>query len=76
MGELLERNVAVESVEVPQKIKSIKSVYQQELTKIKKSKKKVEQEMMMFINLYWHGLRGQIFSWKMPYQVEQLRQIL
>jgi len=62
MGELLERNVAVESVEVPQKIKSIKSVYQQELTKIKKSKKKVEQEMMMFINLYWHGLRGQIFS--------------
>lgn len=41
MGELLERNVAVESVEVPQKkIKSIKSVYQQELTKIKKSKKK------------------------------------
>jgi tartrate dehydratase beta subunit/fumarate hydratase class I family protein len=41
MGELLKRNVAVESAEVLQKkIKSIKNVYWQELTKIEKSKKK------------------------------------
>jgi hypothetical protein len=37
MGELLKRNVAVESVEVLRKrIESIKIVYWQELTKIKK----------------------------------------
>jgi hypothetical protein len=37
MGELLKRNVAVESVEVlGKRIKSIKYVYQQELTKIEK----------------------------------------
>jgi hypothetical protein len=41
MGELLKRNVAVESVEVlRKKIKSIKNVYRQELTKTEKSKKK------------------------------------
>jgi hypothetical protein len=41
MGELLKRNVAVESVGVlRKKIKSIKNVYRQELTKIEKSKKK------------------------------------
>ena len=40
MGELLKINVAVESVEVlRKKIKSIKNVYRQELTKIDKSKK-------------------------------------
>jgi hypothetical protein len=37
MGELLKRNVAVESVEVlRKKIKGIKSVYRQELTKTEK----------------------------------------
>jgi hypothetical protein len=41
MGELLKRNVAVESVDVLRnKIKSIKNVYRQELTKIEKLKKK------------------------------------
>jgi hypothetical protein len=41
MGELLKTNVAVESVEVVRKkIKSIKNVYRQEVTKIEKSKKK------------------------------------
>ena len=40
MDKLLKRNVAVESVEVlRKKIKSIKNVYRQELTKIEKSKK-------------------------------------
>ena len=40
MGELLKRNVAVQSVEVLQKkIKIIKNVYRQEFTKIEKSKK-------------------------------------
>ena len=39
MGELLKRNVAVESVEgLRKKIKSIKNVYRQELTEIEKSK--------------------------------------
>jgi hypothetical protein len=37
IGELLKRNVAVESVDVVRKeIKSIKNVYRQELTKIEK----------------------------------------
>jgi hypothetical protein len=37
MGEILKRNVAVESVEVlRKKIKSLKNPYRQELTKIKK----------------------------------------
>jgi hypothetical protein len=41
MGELLKRNVAVESVEVlRKKIKKYKNMYRQKLTKIKK---KVEQ---------------------------------
>jgi len=41
MGELLERSVVVESVEVLRKtIKSIKDVYRQELTKTEKCKKK------------------------------------
>jgi len=40
MGELLKRNVAVESVDVlRKKIKSIKNVYRQELARIEKSKK-------------------------------------
>jgi uncharacterized membrane protein len=63
MGELLKRNVAAESVEVlRKKIKSIKNVYRQELTKTEKLKKKVEQELTMFINLNLHDLRGPIFS--------------
>jgi predicted PurR-regulated permease PerM len=42
MGELLKRNVAVESVEVLRNnVKSIKNVYRQQLTKIEKSKKSV-----------------------------------
>jgi hypothetical protein len=61
MGELLKRNVAVESVEVlRKKIKSIRNVYRQDLTKIGGGG--VEQELTMFINLNLHGLRGQIFS--------------
>ena len=63
---ILKRNVAVESVEVlRKKIKSIKNVYWQELTKtekLKKEKEKVEQALTMFINLNLHGLRGPIFS--------------
>jgi len=48
IDELLKRNVAVESVEVlRKKIKSIKNVYRQELTKIEKSKK-VEQEQDVY----------------------------
>jgi hypothetical protein len=55
IGELLKRNVALESVEIlRKKIKSIKNVYRQELTKIEKSKK-VELELTMFISL---NLRG------------------
>jgi hypothetical protein len=59
MGKLLKRNVAVESVAVlRKKIKSIKNVYRQELTKTAKSpppKKKLEQELTKFINLNSHG---------------------
>jgi hypothetical protein len=60
VGELLKRNVAVESVEVlRKKIKEYKNVYQQELTKV--GKKEVKQEPT-FINLNLRGLRGLIFS--------------
>jgi hypothetical protein len=62
MGEILKRNVAVESVEdLRKKIKSIKNLHRQELTKIEKSKK-VEHELTMFINLNLHDLRGPILS--------------
>ena len=74
MGKVLKRNVAVESVEVlRKKVKSIKNLYWQELTKIEK---KMEQQLMMFVNLNLHGLRGPIFSLKVMYQVAQLHRIL
>jgi len=73
MGKLLKRNMAVESVEfLWKKIKSIKNVYRQKLTKIEKSPEK----LTMFINLNLHGSSGPIFSWKMLYQIEQLHRIL
>jgi hypothetical protein len=51
MGEILKRNVAVESVEgLRKKTKNIKNVYRQELTKIQ-NPPKVEQDLTMFTNL-------------------------
>ena len=55
--------IYISSVEVlRKKIKSIQNVYRQELTKIERLKKKVEQKLTMFMNLNLHGLRGLIFS--------------
>jgi hypothetical protein len=56
MGELLKRNVALGRVEVlRKKIKRIKYVYRQELTKIEKSK--ISAAGAMFINLNLYGLK-------------------
>jgi hypothetical protein len=62
MGELLKRNVAVESVEVLRK--KIKSIFKKTCTgkSLRRSKKEVEEELTMFINLNLRGLRGPIFS--------------
>ena len=62
MGQLLKRNVAVESLEVlRKKIKSIKTCTGKSLRRLK-NPIKVKQELTMFVNLNLHGLRGPIFS--------------
>ena len=66
MGELLKRMCGCWKCEGSTKEdKKYKNVYRQELRELenkKKIKKKVEQALMMFINLHLHGLRGPIFS--------------
>ena len=60
MGEVLKRIVAVESLEVLRKM--MKSSKKRTGKSFRRVKKKVEQELTMFINLNLHGLREPIFS--------------
>jgi hypothetical protein len=63
IGELLKRNLAVESVEVMRKkLKSIKKTCTGKSLRRLKNPKQVERQLTMFINLNLHGLRGPIFS--------------